>query len=87
MKIHEYQAKELFKKYDIPIPEGSIAFSCDEAKAAAEKLGQFPVVIKAQIHAGGRGKGVLFKKGKVVRKIPEYELAEVLIHEVMDLVK
>jgi succinyl-CoA synthetase beta subunit len=57
MKIHEYQAKELFNKYDIPIPEGGIAFSRDEAKAVAEKLGQFPVVVKAQIHAGGRGKG------------------------------
>ncbi|MBW2251016.1 MAG: ADP-forming succinate--CoA ligase subunit beta [Deltaproteobacteria bacterium] len=57
MKIHEYQAKELFKKFDIPIPDGEVAFSPDEAKAAAEKLGQFPVVVKAQIHAGGRGKG------------------------------
>ncbi len=57
MKIHEYQAKELFKKYDIPIPDGGVAFSPDEAKAVAEKLGQFPVMVKAQIHAGGRGKG------------------------------
>jgi len=46
MKIHEYQAKELFKKYDIPIPNGSVAFSPDEANAVAEKLGQFPVVVK-----------------------------------------
>ena len=57
MKIHEYQAKELFKKYDIPIPDGSVAFSRNEAKAFAQKLGGFPVVVKAQIHAGGRGKG------------------------------
>ena len=57
MKIHEYQAKELFKKFDIPIPDGGVAFSRDEAKAVAEKLGQFPVMVKAQIHAGGRGKG------------------------------
>lgn len=57
MKIHEYQAKELFKKYSIPIPEGSVAFSVEEAQAAAEKLGAYPVVVKAQIHAGGRGKG------------------------------
>jgi succinyl-CoA synthetase beta subunit len=57
MKIHEYQAKELFKKYDIPIPDGGVAFSPDEAKAVAEQLGQFPVMVKAQIHAGGRGKG------------------------------
>lgn len=57
MKIHEYQAKELFKKYNIPIPEGSVAFSVAEAQSVAEKLGGYPVVVKAQIHAGGRGKG------------------------------
>jgi succinyl-CoA synthetase beta subunit len=57
MKIHEYQAKELFKKYNIPIPDGGVAFTPDEAKQVAENLGQFPVVVKAQIHAGGRGKG------------------------------
>lgn len=57
MKIHEYQAKELFRKYNVPVPEGTVAFSIDEAKAAATKLGDFPVVVKAQIHAGGRGKG------------------------------
>ena len=57
MKIHEYQAKELFKKYGIPIPEGGVAFSPDEADQVAAKLGSFPVVVKAQIHAGGRGTG------------------------------
>jgi succinyl-CoA synthetase beta subunit len=57
MKIHEYQAKELFKKYNIPIPDGGVAFNSDEAKQVAENLGRFPVVVKAQIHAGGRGKG------------------------------
>ncbi|UCE54743.1 MAG: ADP-forming succinate--CoA ligase subunit beta [Desulfobacterales bacterium] len=57
MKIHEYQSKELFKKYNIPIPEGGVAFSSDEAVTVAEKLGGYPVVLKAQIHAGGRGKG------------------------------
>ncbi len=57
MKIHEYQAKELFKKYSIPIPQGSVAFTADEAVGTAGKLGAFPVVVKAQIHAGGRGKG------------------------------
>ena len=57
MKIHEYQAKELFKKYNIPIPDGGVAFSPNEAKKVAENLGKFPVVVKAQIHAGGRGKG------------------------------
>lgn len=57
MKIHEYQAKELFCKHQIPIPEGHLASSVDEAVEAAEKLGGYPVVVKAQIHAGGRGKG------------------------------
>jgi succinyl-CoA synthetase beta subunit len=57
MKIHEYQAKSLFMKYNIPIPNGDVAFNPDEAKSIAERLGQFPVVVKAQIHAGGRGKG------------------------------
>jgi succinyl-CoA synthetase beta subunit len=57
MKIHEYQAKELFKKYQAPIPEGSPAGTVDEAVSVAEGLGGYPVVVKAQIHAGGRGKG------------------------------
>jgi succinyl-CoA synthetase beta subunit len=57
MKIHEYQAKELFRKHHIPVPDGYIAASPDEASALAGRLGKFPVVVKAQIHAGGRGKG------------------------------
>jgi succinyl-CoA synthetase beta subunit len=57
MKIHEYQAKELFKKYRIPVPRGGVAFSVDEAQKVAAGLDVWPVVVKAQIHAGGRGKG------------------------------
>ena len=57
MKIHEYQAKELFNKYSIPVPTGEVAFTVDEAMKAARQLDTEPVVIKAQIHAGGRGKG------------------------------
>ena len=57
MKIHEYQAKELLKKYSVPVPEGGAAFNADEAVAVAQKLAGYPVVVKAQIHAGGRGKG------------------------------
>jgi len=57
MKIHEYQAKELFRKYGVPVPEGKVAFSKDEAQIVADGLGGYPVVVKAQIHAGGRGKG------------------------------
>lgn len=57
MKIHEYQAKELFRKFQIPVPEGGPAFTVDEALNVADRLGAYPVVVKAQIHAGGRGKG------------------------------
>ena len=56
MKIHEYQAKEILRQHNVPVPRGNVAFSADEAKAAAEELGG-RVVVKAQIHAGGRGKG------------------------------
>ena len=56
MKIHEYQAKAILAKYDVPVPRGEVAFSVDEAEAAAKKIGG-SVVVKAQIHAGGRGKG------------------------------
>ena len=57
MKIHEFQAKELFKKYDVPVPAGGVAKAAAEAVRVAESLEKFPVVVKAQIHAGGRGKG------------------------------
>ncbi len=71
MKIHEYQAKELFKKYNIPIPNGGVAFSSDEAVKIAEKLGGFPVVVKAQIHAGGRGKGGGVKLAKSADEVKQ----------------
>src|SRR5438309_6078910 len=57
MKIHEYQGKELLKKFGVPVPRGTIARTADEAFQAANELGTTPVVVKAQIHAGGRGKG------------------------------
>jgi succinyl-CoA synthetase beta subunit len=69
MKIHEYQAKELFKKFGVPVPEGRVAFSTSEAKGLAEKLGSFPVVVKAQIHAGGRGKGGGVKLAKSMEDV------------------
>jgi succinyl-CoA synthetase beta subunit len=56
MKIHEYQAKEILRSYGVPTPRGDVAYTPDEAKEVAEKLGG-RVVVKAQIHAGGRGKG------------------------------
>ena len=57
MKIHEYQAKKIFSDYGIPIPQGRVAFTLDDAVKVADSLHGFPVVVKAQIHAGGRGKG------------------------------
>ncbi|KFA88744.1 ADP-forming succinate--CoA ligase subunit beta [Archangium violaceum] len=57
MKIHEYQGKEIFRKYGVPTPRGILALSPKEAEAAAKELGTPVVVVKAQIHAGGRGKG------------------------------
>ena len=57
MKIHEYQGKELLKKFGVPVPRGIVARSPEEAYAAAKELGTGVVVVKAQIHAGGRGKG------------------------------
>ncbi|HZS50890.1 MAG TPA: ADP-forming succinate--CoA ligase subunit beta, partial [Bryobacterales bacterium] len=56
MKIHEYQAKEILRRYQVPVPRGKAAFTADEAYEAARELGG-GVVVKAQIHAGGRGKG------------------------------
>ncbi len=57
MKIHEYQGKEIFRKFGVPTPRGVPAFTVDEAVKAAESLGGAVWVVKAQIHAGGRGKG------------------------------
>ena len=57
MKIHEYQAKQILAKYGVTIPHGKVAFTVDEAVSAAEELGTEICVVKAQIHAGGRGKG------------------------------
>lgn len=57
MKIHEYQGKEIFRKYKITVPNGVVTTSADEAAAIYTKLGKSVVVVKAQIHAGGRGKG------------------------------
>ena len=57
MNIHEYQAKELFKQYGVPTPEGKAAFSVREAGEAAQEVPGPAWVVKAQIHAGGRGKG------------------------------
>ena len=57
MNIHEYQAKEVLRGFGVPVPKGKAAFSVEEAVAAAQELGGPVWVVKAQIHAGGRGKG------------------------------
>ena len=57
MKIHEYQAKEIFRNFDVRVPDGKPAFSVEEALQAYDEMGSETVVVKAQIHAGGRGKG------------------------------
>ena len=57
MKIHEYQGKELLKTFGVAVPRGLVARTPEEAESAAKELGTDVVVVKAQIHAGGRGKG------------------------------
>ncbi|HUH40528.1 MAG TPA: ADP-forming succinate--CoA ligase subunit beta [Castellaniella sp.] len=69
MKIHEYQGKELLKKFGVTVPRGIPAFSVEEAVAAAEKLGGPVWVVKAQIHAGGRGKGGGVKLARSVDEV------------------
>ncbi|MDO8462243.1 MAG: ADP-forming succinate--CoA ligase subunit beta [Deltaproteobacteria bacterium] len=71
MKIHEYQGKEILKKYGVPVPKGQLALSVAEAVAAAERIGA-PVVVKAQIHAGGRGKGGGVKLAKTLDEAKTY---------------
>src|ERR1700723_2845056 len=56
MKIHEYQAKAILAKFGVPVPRGEVAFSKEDARDAADRLKTPVVVVKAQIHAGGRGK-------------------------------
>jgi len=69
LKIHEYQGKEVLREYGVPTPRGFPAFSVDEAVEAAKKLGGKVWVVKAQIHAGGRGKGGGVKVAKSVEEV------------------
>ena len=69
MKIHEYQGKEILRKYGVAMPEGGVAFSVGEAVAVAERLGGNAWVVKAQIHAGGRGKGGGVKVAKSISEV------------------
>ena len=66
MKIHEYQGKEILRKFGVPVPRGIAAFTVQEAVEAAQKLGGPVWVVKAQIHAGGRGKGGGVKVAKFI---------------------
>ena len=72
MKIHEYQGKALLRKYGVAVPEGYPAFSVDEAVAAAEKLGGPVWVVKAQIHAGGRGMGGGVKVARSMEEVKQF---------------
>jgi len=69
LKIHEYQGKEIFRKFGVPTPRGFPAFSVEEAVEAAKKLGGTVWVVKAQIHAGGRGKGGGVKLAKSLEEV------------------
>ena len=77
MNIHEYQAKEILSRYQVDVPRGKVAFSADEAVKAAQELGSDICVVKAQIHAGGRGKAGGVKLAKSVDEVKQ--IAEQLI--------
>jgi succinyl-CoA synthetase beta subunit len=82
MKIHEYQGKALLKEYGVPVPRGVVARTPEEAEAAARELGTDVVVVKAQIHAGGRGKGggvKLAKSPEEARSLAEQMLGMMLV--------
>ncbi len=77
MKIHEYQAKQILREFKVPVPEGHVAFTPQEAAEAAKKLPTQIAVVKAQIHAGGRGKGGGVKLAKSLDEVRQ--LAEQMI--------
>ena len=72
MNIHEHQAKELLQAFHVPIPKGKVAFTIDEAVAHAQSLGGPVWVVKAQIHAGGRGKGGGVKLARSVEEVKQF---------------
>ncbi|QQE76117.1 ADP-forming succinate--CoA ligase subunit beta [Brevibacillus composti] len=72
MNIHEYQGKQILKQYGVKVPEGRVAFTVDEAVEAAKELGTQVVVVKAQIHAGGRGKAGGVKVAKNLDEVRTY---------------
>jgi succinyl-CoA synthetase beta subunit len=72
MNVHEYQGKEILRKYGVKVPNGKVAFTVDEAVEAAKELGSSVVVVKAQIHAGGRGKAGGVKVAKNLDEVRTY---------------
>jgi succinyl-CoA synthetase beta subunit len=74
VKIHEYQAKAVLARFGVPVPRGEVAYNADEAVAIAQRLG-LPVVVKAQIHAGGRGKGGGVKVAKTMEEVERLSAA------------
>src|SRR5438093_1538918 len=88
MNIHEYQAKELLQRFDVATTRGKVASTFDEAEQIARELGDVDIVVKAQIHAGGRGKGTFkngFQGGVHVRKSPKEvrEVAAKMLGEIL----
>src|SRR5260370_3585251 len=88
MNIHEYQARELLQKFDVATTRGEVASTTDEVEQIASELGDVDLVIKAQIHAGGRGKGTFangFKGGVHLCKSPEEarEIASKMLGQVL----
>jgi len=89
LKLHEYQAKEIFASYGIPVPPGKVASTAEEAKAIASGIGK-KVVIKAQVHVGGRGKagGIKFadtpgEAAKVASEILSMEIKGLPVRKVL----
>jgi succinyl-CoA synthetase beta subunit len=82
MNVHEYQAKALFREYGVAVPEGELATTPEEAERAAKKLGTAVVVVKAQVHAGGRGKGggVKLAKSPAEAKTAASEILGMTLH-------
>lgn len=88
MNIHEYQAKELLQRFNVATTRGKVVSTLDEAEQVARELGDVEIVVKAQIHAGGRGKGTFkngFEGGVHVRKTPEEvrEVAEKMLGQIL----
>lgn len=72
MNIHEYQGKEVLRKYGVSVPEGKVAFTAEEAVESAKSLSSSVYVVKAQIHAGGRGKAGGVKIAKSLDEVKAY---------------